>query len=98
MGSENLGGKLYPHNEWMVSGADKESSYDEAIIQNLMDAGCDKAVITAFVEDIHAEKIAEGLKLLAVHRSSLLDELHKEQKRIDCLDYLVYKMEKLQKN
>ena len=98
MGSGSFGGKLYPHNEWMASGANKESSYDEAIIQNLMDAGCDKAVITAFVEDIHAEKIAEGLKLLAVHRRSLLDELHKEQKRIDCLDYLVYKMEKLQKN
>ncbi len=98
MGSGSFGGKLYPHNEWMVSCADKESSYDEAIIQNLIDAGCDKTVIAAFVEDIHAEKISEGLKLLAVHRRSLLDELHKEQKRIDCLDYLVYKMEKLQKN
>ncbi|MDE6387211.1 MAG: hypothetical protein K2L82_05305 [Lachnospiraceae bacterium] len=66
---------------------------DEAIIQNLVDAGCDRDTITAFVEDIHEEKIAEGLKLLATHRRSLLDDLHKEQRRIDCLDYLIYKME-----
>ena len=70
---------------------------DEAIIQNLVDAGCDKDTITAFVEDIHKEKIAEGLRLLATHRRSLLDDLHKEQKRIDCLDYLIYKIEKSQK-
>lgn len=74
----------------------ERENYDEAIIQNLMDAGCDSTTISAFVEDIHAEKIAEGLKLLAVHRRSLLDELHREQKRIDCLDYLVYKMKKQQ--
>lgn len=73
-------------------------NHDEAIIQNLMDAGCSRDTITAFVEDIRAEKIAEGLKLLAAHRRFLLECLHKEQKRIDCLDYLVYQLEKMQKN
>lgn len=73
-------------------------NHDEAIIQNLKDAGCGRDTIAAFVEDIREEKIAEGLKLLAAHRSSLLDSLHKEQKRIDCLDYLIYKLEKMQKN
>lgn len=71
---------------------------DEAIIRNLVDAGCDRDTITAFVEDIHEEKITEGLKLLATHRRFLLDELHKEQKRIDCLDYLIYKMKNLKRN
>lgn len=66
----------------------------EAIIQNLKDAGCDGDTIEAFVNDIKGEKLSEGLKLLAVHRRHLLDCLHKEQKRIDCLDYLVYKLEK----
>ena len=41
---------------------------DEAIIRNLMDAGCDEDTITAFVENLHEEKIAEGLRLLATHR------------------------------
>lgn len=67
---------------------------EEAIIQNLKDCGCGAETIEAFVEDIRKEKYSEGLKLLAAHRRTLLDDLHNEQKRIDCLDCLVYKMEK----
>lgn len=67
---------------------------ENAIIQNLKDAGCDEDTIQTFVEDLREEKVAEGLKLLAAHRRSLLDNLHKDQKQIDCLDYLVYKLEK----
>ena len=67
---------------------------EEAIIQNLKDAGCDEDTIEAFIEDIRDEKINDGLKILAAYRRSLLDNLHKEQKRIDCLDYLVYTMQK----
>lgn len=67
---------------------------EESIIQNLMDSGCGTETIEAFVENIRREKYSEGLKLLAVHRRALLDELHREQKRIDCLDYLVYRMKK----
>lgn len=66
----------------------------DAIIQNLKDAGCSADTIADFMEDIEGGKMAEGLKLLAVHRRSLLDHLHEEQKRIDCLDYLVWQMEK----
>ncbi len=67
---------------------------EESIIRNLRDSGCGKEIIEAFVEDLREEKYSEGLKLLEAHRRVLLDELHKEQKRIDCLDYLVYKMRK----
>ncbi len=67
---------------------------EEPIIQNLRDSGCGEDVIKAFVEDLREKKISEGLRLLEAHRRVLLDELHKEQKRIDCLDYLVYKMRK----
>ena len=66
----------------------------DAIIQNLRDAGCSASTISDFMENIEGGRLAEGLKLLAVHRRSLLDHLHKEQKRIDCLDYLVWQMEK----
>lgn len=67
---------------------------EESIIQNLRDSGCGEDFIKAFVEALRGQKISEGLKLLEAHRRVLLDELHKEQKRIDCLDYLVYKMRK----
>ena len=33
-----------------------------------------------------------GLSLLAKHRRFLLDCYHADQKKIDCLDYLIYKM------
>ncbi|MCM1272913.1 MAG: hypothetical protein NC225_02550 [Clostridium sp.] len=67
------------------------------IIQNLRDAGCDDGTITAFMTDFREERITDGLKLLAVHRRALLDDLHKDQKQIDCLDYLVYNIEKNEK-
>ena len=71
--------------------SDKET---DRIIRNLKDAGCSADTISDFMEDIEGGKMAEGLKLLAAHRRSLLDHLHEEQKRIDCLDYLVWQMEK----
>ena len=70
------------------------SEYERSIIRNLRDSGCGEDTIKAFVEDFRGEKFSEGLKLLEAHRRILLDELHKEQKRIDCLDYLVYKIKK----
>ncbi len=71
------------------------NSYNEnAIVQNLIDAGCGKELIAEFMEALRKDNISEDLKLLQAHRYSLLDNLHKEQKRIDCLDYLVYRMTK----
>ncbi len=67
---------------------------EKTMIQTLKDAGCDSYTRTAFIEALRTNKIADGLKLLAIHRQALLDKLHKEQKQIECLDYLVYKMEK----
>ncbi len=71
------------------------NSYNEnAIVQNLIDAGCGQEFIAEFMDDFRKENIPNNLKLLATHRRLLLDNLHKEQKRIDCLDYLVYTMTK----
>ena len=69
----------------------------ESIIQNLKDAGCDSETIENFMADLQKGKRANGLKRLAVHRKNLLDSLHREQKCIDCLDYLVYQMKKAKK-
>lgn len=69
----------------------------EAIEQNLRDAGCDEKCICQFMEDMEGRREKEGLKLLQDHRSKLLDAMHREQRRIDCLDYLVYEMQKAKK-
>lgn len=72
-------------------------SNENAIIQNLKEAGCNQDMITAFINDLKEGYIDDGMKLLAAHRRLLLEELHREQKQIDCLDYLVYKMKKTKK-
>lgn len=66
----------------------------ENIVQNLRDAGCDEACIRDFVCRYEQGKPLEALRLLTAHHRHLLDTLHQEQKRIDCLDYLVYQMRK----
>lgn len=70
---------------------------EEAIKQNLRDAGCDEACICEFIEDMRQNREAEGMKILRRHRGRLLDAVHREQKRIDCLDYLIYQMQKAKK-
>lgn len=67
------------------------------VIQNLKDADCDSQTIEQFMEDLQKGKKASGLKRLAEHRKKLLDSLHKEQKCIDYLDYLVYQIKKAKK-
>lgn len=69
----------------------------ESTIQNLKDAGCDSETIENFMADLQKGKRANGLKRIAVHRKNLLDSLHREQKCIDCLDYLVYQMKEVKK-
>lgn len=67
---------------------------EEAVTQNLRDAGCDEGTIAAFLGFVREEKEAESLRLLKKQRSLLLDAVHREEKKIDCLDYLVYRMQK----
>lgn len=62
----------------------------QAVTENLKDAGCDSEMITEFFDK--SGKKDEQLRILKRHRQQLLDQVHKEEKRIDCLDYLVYQM------
>lgn len=66
----------------------------EDIVQNLRDAGCDGDTIDRFLALGKAGKLAGQLHLLDCHRSCLLEKVHREEKRIDCLDYLIYHLEK----
>ncbi len=67
---------------------------EEAVIQNLKDAGCDEAHIDDFMKEFHSGKINEAIRLLEIHRCSLLDALHISQKEIDCLDYLIFQIKR----
>ena len=66
----------------------------ERIVLNMKDAGCSEETIKRFLLCYQAGDIKGELKVLSNHRRVLLDEVHKGQKEIDCLDYLVYQIEK----
>lgn len=66
----------------------------EAVFQNLKDAGCDPGIIARFMICQDAGKTKDSLRVLASHRATLLDEIHASQARLDCLDYLIYKLRK----
>lgn len=62
------------------------------IRRNLSDAGCNSAISGKFME-LHDEgKTAEQLRLLKTHRAALLKKIRDNQKKIDCLDYLIFTM------
>ena len=66
----------------------------EHIVLNMKDAGCSEDTIQRFLLCYQEDDIKGELKVLSNHRQALLDEVHKGQKEIDCLDYLVYQIEK----
>ena len=43
-------------------------NYEESIIRNLKDAGCDPEMIACFIEDLRSGKEINGMKRLALHR------------------------------
>lgn len=67
---------------------------ESEIIQNLRDAGCGADMIAAFMEAVKNGEPQSGRRLLELYRCSLLADLHTAQKHIDCLDYLLYQMNK----
>ncbi len=66
----------------------------QAIIQNLKDAGCDCETIERYVFLEKRESTQKQMELLSMHRDRLLEKIHREEKRIDCLDYLVHQLRK----
>ncbi|MDD3369933.1 MAG: hypothetical protein PHP50_13815 [Lachnospiraceae bacterium] len=77
----------------MLMGKSEECSEERALIQNMEDAGCSTDEIKLFLEYKENCRIKEALALLSKHRSGLLDQIHKEQKKLDCLDYLIRKVQ-----
>lgn len=67
----------------------------EAVRQNLIDAGCGEDTIERFFESGDS---SGKLRVLQAYRRQLLDSFHQDAKRIDCLDYLIYEIERSTRN
>lgn len=61
----------------------------DSVLQNLKDAGCPEQTIRAFAQ---SESGRQQLEVLALYRKKMLDGIHAEQKKLDCLDYLIFKI------
>lgn len=75
-----------------------KNPYAYSVIQNLKDAGCTDEMVEKFMALQDNEGEEQQLRLLSVHRKHLLEKLHRDERRIDCLDYLIYQMEKKKSN
>ncbi len=64
------------------------------VFQNLIDAGYDKAAAKQCTQMILEGCIEQAMRILENHSKYLLDEVHTNKKRIDCLDFLIYKIER----
>lgn len=62
--------------------------------QNLADAGCSEDLIEICMEFAKTNQWNRMLPLLSKQRIHLLNSVHDGQKQIDCLDFLVYRMNK----
>ena len=64
------------------------------MIQNLKDAGCGSETVEKVCRLYSNGQIQDAVITLRRHRCSLMDSLHESQRRVDCLDFLVWRMEK----
>ena len=62
--------------------------------QNLIDAGCSEDLTKSCMELAKENKWKNILPLLSKQRAGLLHAVHHGQKQIDCLDFLVYNINK----
>lgn len=69
---------------------------DDKLLQTLKDAGCTDKMIKSFMDLYRSQSVFQQKKVLAVHRQGLLDKIHQQQKMLDCLDYLIYQLNRLQ--
>lgn len=62
---------------------------DDRTLANLQDAGCNEAFVAEF------DKAASGcarICLLKRYRRELLNGIHAEQKKLECLDFLIHQL------
>lgn len=75
---------------------------EQAVLRNLEDAGCSCDTVNRFCE-LEAQQRPEAIirqdqmLLLCKQRKELLEDLHRCQKRIDCLDYLLSQVREQQR-
>lgn len=72
-----------------------ENSQQEAmLIRNLHDSGCPQELVEQFMTQNNTNNTAAQIQLLTAHRRTILNRVHEEQAKLDCIDYLVFQLKK----
>ena len=66
---------------------------DNVILQNLKDADCSDEFAKEFFELKKRGCVKMLVQMLYRHKNQLLNSLHCFQKKIDCLDYLIFQID-----
>lgn len=66
----------------------------EDVSRLLQDAGCTKEFAQRFLSTMETGSVQALLQLLQTQRRCQLDQLHREEKKLDLLDYLRYRLKK----
>lgn len=66
----------------------------EKLAGYLDDFGCDENEKSDILYCNESDDVNGMLRLLRKHRKYTLNSIHKEEKQISCLDYLVFQLEK----
>ncbi|MDO4619473.1 MAG: hypothetical protein Q4B09_02525 [Lachnospiraceae bacterium] len=66
----------------------------DMLLQNLQDAGCDHDMIACCMQLAEQNSEVRMLPELQKFRGCLLEAMHQEQRKLECLDYLIYQLKK----
>lgn len=69
----------------------------EQLMQGLLDAGCDATACAAIGSLFEAGYTSEVLRRMRLQRCELVDEMHRSQRKVDRMDYLIHTQEKRMK-
>ena len=67
---------------------------EEDLIQNMVDAGCEKETVDSVLTCLKQGQKKKGLLLLQGQRKTLLDGIHRDQACIEFLDDVLCEMRK----
>ncbi len=65
----------------------------QVLIQNMKDAACSDRAISDVICLIDSDRKDEGIRALRMQRCILMEKLHEQQQKVDCLDYLLYQLQ-----
>ena len=69
----------------------------QSLYENLLDAQCSEELSKRCSVVAEHGQTGKMLILLREHRKELLNQIHRQQKALDCLDYLIFQTEKGEK-